>query len=186
MTTARPKLTATIQVSKDAVAVAYEFENVTGETVLLYDRLWSMANNALEDGWAYVEIRGTKALLKRALEPKPEGLMTDTPPVPYARPVPPGEKATGSFSVSLPLTRRSAYGSKMTAQQSRQVPVTVEELAFAVGWSLQPSKLPPYVKPVDIGEDKGMLLLSYETVLPIQRILLADPIRSQVPGIVSQ
>ncbi len=186
MTTAKPKLTATIDVSKDSVAVAYEFENLTGQTLLLYDRLWSMATNSLDDGWVYAEIRGSRALLKRAMEPKPEGFMTDTPPVPYARPIPPGEKATGSFSVSLPLRNRSAYGSRITARQSEDVQVSVAELAFAVGWSAEPSTYPPYLKPVDIGEDKGMLLLPYETVLQIQRILVADPIRSKLQGIVSQ
>lgn len=173
------RLNATIQPKPDSLEISYEFINSTDQAVLVFDRMWDRAKKAIDPEWADVEIRGTKALISRSLSKKPEGLFFDNPPVPYGREVAPGKSLSGKFSVKLPLEERFGfYNFIRQTGEWKEIPVT--EVAFALGWTLKPQSLPPGVKPVDVGEDKGLLLLPYEMLEPIEKLVISQPLRVTV------
>lgn len=168
-----------IQPKPDSLEISYEFVNPKDQPVLVFDRMWNRAKKAIDPEWANVEIRGTKALISRSLSKKPVDLSFDNPPVPYGREVAPGKSVSGKFSVALPLEERFGfYNFVRQTGEWKEIPVT--EVAFALGWALKPQTLPPAVKPVDVGEDKGLLLLPYEMLEPIEKLVISQPLRLAV------
>ena len=89
------------QERRRSLSVEYTFENPTDHPILVFDRLWDMHTNALHPNWAYVEIRGTRAAIKRDLDRMPEGLLHENPPVPStAGKLHPKPKAAAVLSAS--------------------------------------------------------------------------------------
>jgi len=176
------RLSAKFEFGPDTFQVEYTFENASNQTVLLFDRMWDFQTNAMNANWAYVEIRDGKALVKRALEIKPDTLMVEKPPVPYGREVLPGASLSGSFALPLPLKENQAYGTKLKPN-GQATPVRIQQIAFAVGWGVKPDNLPPGIKPVDVGADQGLLLLPYGSAKQIQRLLMATPMNTNLEGI---
>ena len=170
------RMKVNIQPKPDSLEISYEFLNPKDQPVLIFDRMWDREKKALDPEWANVEIRGTKALISRSLSKKPDGLHFDNPPVPYGREVAPPKTLRGKFTVPLPLEERFGfYNFIRQTGEWKEIPVT--EVAFALGWAMKPQAFPPAVKPVDVGEDKGLLLLPYEMLEPIEKLMISQPLR---------
>lgn len=176
------RLKVDIQPKPDSLEISYEFVNPKDQPVLVFDRMWDREKKAIDPEWVNIEIRGTKALISRTLSKKPAGLHFDNPPVPYGREVAPGGTLTGKFSVALPLKERFGFYN-FVRQSGEWKEIPVHEVAFALGWALKPTALPPAIQPVDVGEDKGMLLLPYEVVEPIQKLVISQPLRLTVSAL---
>lgn len=173
------RLKADIQPKPDSLQISYEFVNPTEQPLLVFDRMWDREKKALNPEWANVEIRGTKALISRALSKKPPDLHFDNPPVPYAREVPPGGTLSGKLDVPLPLAEHFGFYN-FIRQTGEWKEIPVSEVAFALGFAPKPAALPPGVKPVDVGDEKGLVLLSYELIESIQKLVISQPLRVAV------
>jgi hypothetical protein len=170
-----------IEPKPDSLNISYEFVNTQQQPVLVFDRMWDRQKQALDPNWAHVEIRATKALISRSVYKKPEGLRFDNPPVPYGRVVEPEQSLKGSFSVPLPLEEKfTFYNFVRQTGEMQDLPVT--EVAFALAWAPKPANLPPGIQPVDVGEDKGMLLLPYEMAISLQKLMISQPVRVNLTG----
>lgn len=175
------RLKVNIEPTPDSLNISYEFLNTQEQPVLVFDRMWDRQKQALDPDWAHVEIRGTKALVSRAAFKKPEGLHFDNPPVPYGREVAAGKTLVGKFSIKLPLEEKFTFYN-FVRQSGEWVDLPVTEVAFALAWCPKPVALPPGIKPVDVGEDKGMLLLPYESTISKQKLLISQPLRVSITG----
>lgn len=103
------QMQADIQATPEALEVSYVVKNESSEPVLLLDTLWTRQAKGYDPNWAFVEIRGSKALVKRIMETKPKGLAIDRPPVPFGRLLEPGATLDGKFKLPLPLAASNPY-----------------------------------------------------------------------------
>ncbi|HLG98925.1 MAG TPA: hypothetical protein VKX49_21620 [Bryobacteraceae bacterium] len=163
------------------VEFEYSLENTASQTILVFDRLWDMQTNTLKPDWAYVEIHESAATIKRAIEPLPKGLHIENPIVPYGREISPHSKASGRFSLGLPLTESGAY-SGFLYPGAQQKPGAIREIRFEVGWCPKPVSLPPALHPVEMNGET-LWLLPYGLVSMLQQIARSSPFQLDVPGL---
>lgn len=167
------QLETKIEAGEGGVKIAYSLENLGSAPLLVFDRMWDNEKGALDPNWAYVEIRGGRALVKRMMETPPQGLRVSEPKVPYGREVAPGAKAEGTVTLPAPLTERSAYDSfTHTSKQFADAPVSA--VGFALGYAPKPENLPPAFKPVELNGEK-LLLLDRAHVATIQKTAAGQP-----------
>jgi len=167
------RLETRIEQSADSLAVSYSLLNSTPKPLLLFDRMWDRKTGALNPNWAYVEIRGGRALIKRIMEPVPDSLDVNNPERPHAREIAPGAKAEGKFVLSLPLTERGAYD-QFTHASKEFDETAVTAAGFVLGWAEKPDNLSPAYKPVELNGEK-LLLLSDGLIASIQRTATGEP-----------
>ena len=172
-----------LEVTPEAMQISYVVRNESTEPILLLDTHWNRKAKAFDPDWALVEIRGSKALIKRIMETKPKGLMIEHPPVPYGREVAPGASLEGKFSVPFPLTAFNPYDFYvMPGATAREVDVT--DIGFMLAWTTVPPE------PVDRSMAKlvrdGITLqpFTYYFLDGKQRFLTSEPVKVQVKGIV--
>jgi hypothetical protein len=173
-----------IEAGATGVSIRYSLTNTSSEPILVFDRMWDSEKGALDPNWAYVEIRGGRALVKRLMENPPAGLRVSEPKVPYGRQVAPGAKAEGTVALPAPLTERGAYDSfTHTSKQFTDAQVTA--VGFAIGYAVKPKNLPPAFKPVELNGEK-LLLLDRAMVGSIQKTAASEPDKQSVAARVKQ
>lgn len=89
----------------DALVVRYTLHGVGKAPIWVLDQLFSTEPSGryhLEPARAYVEARDGVLVLSRALMPVPDDVDVESPEVPCARKLSPGETLTGELRVSLP------------------------------------------------------------------------------------
>ena len=173
-----------IEAGATGVSVRYSLTNTGAEPILVFDRMWDNEKGALDPNWAYVEIRGSRALVKRLMENPPAGLRVSEPKVPYGREIAPGAKAEGAVTLPAPLTERGAYDAfTHTSRQFADARVTA--VGFALGYAPKPKNLPPVFKPVELNGEK-LLLLDRAMVGSIQKTATSEPSKQSVPARVKQ
>jgi hypothetical protein len=173
-----------IEVSAAGVNIRYSLTNAGAEPVLVFDRMWDNEKGALDPNWAYVEIRGGRALVKRMMENPPPGLRVSEPKVPYGRELAPGAKAEGSLSLPAPLTERGAYDN-FTHPSKQFADAQVSAVGFALGYAAKPKNLPPAFKPVELNGEK-LLLLDRALVASIQKTAASEPAAQSIAARVKQ
>ncbi len=173
-----------IEAGAGAVSIRYSLANTGTEPILVFDRMWDNEKGALDPAWAYVEIRGGRALVKRMMENPPAGLRVSEPKVPYGREVAPGAKAEGTVALPLPLTERGAYDS-FTHASKQFGDSQVTAVGFAIGYAAKPKNLPPAFKPVELNGEK-LLLLDRGMVASIQKTAASEPAQQSVAARVKQ
>jgi hypothetical protein len=169
-----------VQSTPDRLEFEYWFENPSEQTVLVFDRLWSMQANALEPNWAYVEIRNGRAEVSRHMEMLPQGLRHENPTVPYGREIAPLARGGGKFYLELPLKQHGEYDA-FRHQRIEFQPAEVHDLVFSMGWCPKPSQLPPGIQSVEM-HGETLWLLPYSLVAAIQLSAHAPAVRVEVPG----
>ncbi|MBN8730237.1 MAG: hypothetical protein J0L64_06820 [Acidobacteria bacterium] len=167
------QLESKIEAGEGGVKIAYTLTNLSGGPILVFDRMWDNEKGAIDPNWAYVEIRGGRALVKRMMENPPQGLRVSEPKVPYGREVAPGAKAEGTIALAAPLTERGAYDSfTHTSKQFADAPVSA--IGFALGYAPKPANLAPAFQPVELNGEK-LLLLDRAHVATIQKTATGEP-----------
>ena len=179
-----PVLETKIEVGAAGVNIRYTLANTGSEPMLVFDRMWDNEKGALDPNWAYVEIRGGRALVKRMMEAPPAGLRVSEPKVPYGREIAPGAKAEGTVSLPAPLTERGAYDS-FTHASKEFADTQVSAVGFALGYAAKPKNLPSAFKPVELNGEK-LLLLDRAMVSSIQKAASSEPTTQSVPARVKQ
>lgn len=136
-------------VAGDKLKVEYLVVNRSKVPVYLFDVMSNRGADGLNTNWVYADIDGGTAMLKRAMAPMPKDEFVEFPHVPYARELAPGARASGSFSIVLPLKQSEPYGPRDEKFQT----VEVAELEVAIGWSPKAAMQAqlPGTKPVKIG-----------------------------------
>lgn len=162
--------------------VKYMVVNRSSETIFVFDRMWDLDTDRLAVNWSYVEISGKKAVLKRALEPKPAGLAMEELPEPYGREIAPGKHATGSFQVALPLEQSGAYD--FTTQPKLDRIVNIENLELHIGWCRK-KELGEYVSSVaPVKADSEILWpFSFHNIEEVQKVAKSAPIAIRLRGL---
>ena len=173
-----------IEAGTSGVNIRYSLTNAGVEPILVFDRMWDNEKGALDPNWAYVEIRGGRALVKRMMENPPVGLRVSEPKVPYGREVAPGAKAEGTVSLPAPLTEHGAYDS-FTHPSKQFADSQVSAVGFVIGYASKPKNLPPAFKPVDLNGEK-LLLLDRAMVSSIQKSAASEPAQQNVAAKVKQ
>ncbi|MEP7363804.1 MAG: hypothetical protein ABI972_11160 [Acidobacteriota bacterium] len=173
-----------IEAGAAGVSIRYSLTNSSSEPILVFDRMWDNEKGALDPNWAYVEIRGGRALVKRMMENPPDGLRVSEPKVPYGREVAAGAKAEGIVSLPVPLTERGAYDS-FTHASKKFTDTQVSAVGFALGYATKPKNLPPAFKPVELNGER-LLLLDRAMVASIQKVAASDPANQSVAARVKQ
>jgi hypothetical protein len=164
----------------DQLEFEYSFENTSSQPILVFDRMWDMQAQALSQDWAYVEIRGSAAVVKRRMEALPWGLHIENPTVPYGREIQPSARGGGKFYLPLPLKECGEYDG-FVRRGAWAKPEPVHEVAFELGWSPKPASLPPGIQPVEMNGET-LWLLPYGLVTTIQRTAITAPVRVDVSG----
>lgn len=162
--------------------VTYTLVNRSSETVFVFDRMWDLDKDRLDINWSYVEFSGKKAILKRALEPKPAGLAMEELPEPYGRELRPGKRATGSFQVALPLKQSGAYD--FTTQPKLDRTVDIEDLELHIGWCRK-KEFGTYASSVaPVKEGSEMLWpFSFHNIEEVQKIAKSPTIHMRLRGL---
>jgi hypothetical protein len=175
-------LQSKMEAGPDAIEISYRVTNGSAEPILLLDQLWNKQAKGFDPNWAYVEIRGSKALIKRVMETKPKGLAMDFPPVPYGRLIAPGATLEGKFAVPLPLTAANPYTYYVTPKAAPQ-PVQLTGLGFMLAWTTPPPE-PVHPSMAKIEHD-GMVLqpFTYYYLEGKQRFLTSEPKEIALPGV---
>ncbi len=171
-----------IEVGPDAIEISYAVTNGSNEPILLLDQLWNKKSKGFDPNWAFVEIRGGKALIKRIMETKPKGLAIEFPPVPYGRLIAPGTTLEGRFRVPLPLTAANPYTFYVMPKATPQ-PVQLTGLGFMLAWTTPPPE-PVHPSMTRIEHD-GMVLqpFTYYYLEGKQRFMTSEPKELSVPGV---
>lgn len=177
------QMQAQFEVTPEEIQVAYVVKNESTEPIMLLDTHWNRKAKAFDPNWALVEIRGSKALLKRIMETKPKGLMIEHPPAPYGRELAPGDSLEGKFTVPLPLVAFNPYDFYVMPDATSQE-VDITDVGFMMAWTTVPPE------PLDRSMRKivrdGMTLqpFSYYFLEGKQRFLMSEPVKLQAKGIV--
>jgi|GEM_PF-3177054 len=173
---------AEILAADDGVKISYVVHNHSETPILVLDRLWNRKMKSFDPNWAFVEIRGSKALIKRVMEPKPQGLIVERPPVPYGREVAPGEKAEGSFTLPVPLRADGSYDAYVMPNAVEQE-VEVTDIGFMLAWTTKPKEiLSPAMRLVKNGEET-LQPFQYHVLDGAQRFLTSSPATVRIKGI---
>ncbi len=176
-----PTIQIQVKVDPTRLAVTYTVHNTGKEPVVVFDRMWDMAKEAMDANWVYVEVQQGSANLKRAMELKPRGLSVEQPPVPYGRELAGGASTTGGFELPLPLSERSAYG-QYVSNQGTASEVVVHQVSLALGWAPVPLPYAP-PKPVTVaGED--LLYVDYASVASAQRTVTSQPVKVTATAVI--
>lgn len=173
---------AKIEAGTDALEISYRVTNGSSEPILILDQFWSKKAKGFDPDWAFVEIRGSKALVKRVMETKPKGLAIDFPPVPYGRSLAPGAQLEGKFRVALPLTAVNPYTFYVSPKAAPQ-PVDLTGVGFMLAWTtVPPEPLHPSMTRI---EHEGMVLqpFTYYFLEGKQRFLTSEPKELSIKGV---
>ncbi len=146
--------------------VHYSVINKTDVPVLVFDRMRNLRTGEPDPNWAFLEIAGGRAVLKRAMEDPHAPLMKENIPAPYAREVPKGGAVFGSFQVAVPLRQSDANG-----QLDRKAPAVTEidQLEMWVGWCPKSELRSASLAPRKFGADL-VWIPSYLDILEVQKI----------------
>lgn len=171
-----------IEATDDALTVSYTVRNGSNEAILILDRLWNRKIKDFDPNWAFVEIRGSKALVKRVMEQKPRGLIVERPPVPYGRELAPGAELTGEFTLPLPLKADGSYDAYVMPNAVEQQ-VDLTDVGFMLAWTIKPAEpVPPSMRLVKRGEET-LQPFAYHILDGQQRFLTSAPQTVQIKGI---
>lgn len=176
------QMQATLELKPEALEISYVVKNESSETVLLLDQLWNRKMKGFDPSWAFVEIRGSKALVKRIMETKPVGLVAERPPVPYGRMLEPGSSLEGKISLPVPMAASNPYAFYVTPDLVDQE-VDLTDVGFMVAWTtVPPEPLDPSMRRV---EREGMVLqpFTYYYLEGKQRFLTSEPQKMKLKGI---
>lgn len=110
--------------------VDYSIINRAGVPIFVFDRFWDRRRKTLDVDQSSIDIVGSKAVIRRALLPMPDNVLVEHPDAALGREVAPGETATGSFQVSLPLEQSDPYG----INEGERRPTDIDSLQLAIGW----------------------------------------------------
>lgn len=169
---AEPDVQFEYKLNADSLEINYFVSNRSDGPIFIFDRLWNMETQSLDHNWVYVDIEDRVAILKRQMELLPRGLRFENPPVPYARELLPGQRATARFKVGLPLVETGPYDHIVKRGERRDV--AINKLEFRLGWCPKPiaSAIPPGVTPVEINGEL-LWLLPYGLVANLQIVTRA-------------
>jgi len=181
-TMTEPVLAVDFHVGPDQLEISYAITNDSDATVLVFDSMYDMTAEALDKNWAYADFAGGSALIKRQMELLPQGLTFENPPVPYAREIAPSQKATGRFTLPLPIKATGPY--LPILRRTEPVQVDVASIQLQVGWCAKPKwdPLPPYVSHVEL-EGQNLIMMPYSVVAGMQKTVRSAPRPIQVRGI---
>jgi hypothetical protein len=169
------------QADEQSLKVSYTVINGSSEPVLVLDRMWDRKAKALNPNWAYVDVRGNRALIKRVMDPKPLKMVVEHPRVPYGRKVLPGERLKGEFALSLPLTAFGQYDFFLKPNAVLE-DVELVEVGFMLAWTTVPAEpLPPQMQKVEIAGEE-LQPISYHVLEGAQRFLTSEPQKVKVAG----
>lgn len=159
--------------------VEYTVVNHSQSVIYVLDRMWDREKNKLDTDWAYADISGKAAGLKRALEPVPRGLIAEDPRVPYGREVAPGQSVTSSFRVTLPLKQNGEYDNFHKRKPAQTV--EVDSLALQVGWCPKAAmnEAPPENARVKIGGE-SLWLFGYHELEKCQQLARSAPVAARL------
>jgi hypothetical protein len=177
------KLKAEIQVQAEAIEVTYTVANESSEPVIILDRFFDRRKKSFDANWAYVEIRGGKALIKRAMERKPDTLPIEHPQTPYGRELKPGESLEASFSVPVPLEATNPYLFYSTPNAVTEE-VQLTDIGFLLAWTaVPPEPLHPSMRKIE-HDGETLQPFSYYYLDGKQRFLMAEPVTATIKGLV--
>jgi hypothetical protein len=176
------RMEAEFEVAGQILNVSYKVMNGSSEAILVLDRMWDKKAKAFNPNWAYVEIRGNRALVKRVMEAKPLKMVVEHPPVPYGREVKPGERLEGKFALTLPLAAVGAYDFFLKPNAVVEE-VEVTELGFMLAWTTKPSEpLHPSMQKVT-RDGEELQPFTYVILEPKQRFVTSEPRKIQFKGL---
>ena len=176
------RMEAEFEVADQSLNISYTVKNGSSEAILVLDRMWDKKAKAFNPNWAYVEIRGSRALVKRVMEAKPLKMVVEHPPVPYGREVKPGERLEGKFALTLPLAAVGAYDFFLKPNAVVEE-VTITELGFMLAWTTTPSEpLHPSMQRV-VRDGEELQPFAYAILEPAQRFVTSEPRKIQFKGL---
>ncbi|MFP2927538.1 hypothetical protein ACLESO_20545 [Pyxidicoccus sp. 3LG] len=163
--------------TQDALVVRYSLHGEGKSPVWVLDQLFRTSpagHYHLEPERAYVEARDGVLVLSRALVKVPDDLDVESPEVPCARRLAPGETLTGEIRVPLPPREDMPYrkGGPLDLAALRSVRVRVGYLVDA-----------PELRFRDVKDDQGRTCrsLSYGTAVTRQQLAEAGPLPLPAP-----
>jgi hypothetical protein len=157
----------------------YSVVNNTSSPIVVFDRMRNLRTGEPDPNWAFVDIVGSLAVLKRAMEPSDVPLMMENIPVPYAREIPPGGTAAGSFQLVAPLRQSDPYH-RMRNTALRKAEVAKVEMW--VGWCPKSELKEAAFESRIIGGDR-VWVPSYLDVEAVQKIAKSAPFALRLRGL---
>jgi hypothetical protein len=112
--------------------IEYSVTNRSGKPIFIFDRLWSAHAHTIDANWAYVQIIGKTAIIRRLMETMPPGVHMETPPEPYGREIAPKATATGVFKIQLPISEWGPFD-RMLGRTPGET-VSIDKIALEIGW----------------------------------------------------
>ena len=146
--------------------VEYSVINKSDVPILVFDRMRNLRTGEPDPNWAFVDISGGEAILKRAQEKMPKTMTMENNPVPYAREIPPGGTAAGHFQLAAPLRQSDPYH-QLRGKALRTVDVNKAQMW--VGWCPKSELHEAAREPRILGGDR-VWIPSYWDVEAVQRI----------------
>ena len=159
----------------ETLEVGYSLRNITGAPIYVFDRMWSMQNNALNKDWAYIDIGNKQALVARQAWPIPPGLRVENPEAPYGRVVPVDGEVKGIVKLKLPLAETNPYAG-IVHRGGQRVESQVEELAFRLAWA--PVSAVSNGKTVEV-EGEKLVYFPHAVVIRAQHLATSSTYRTQ-------
>ncbi|TCJ13851.1 hypothetical protein EZJ19_09970 [Parasulfuritortus cantonensis] len=165
------ELAFVVRQGQDALACEYRGINRADTRILIFDRLYSMANRELAAGWYYSALNAGRIELSQAVFPLPHGLHHENPEVPYGRELGAGEAFEGRFQVPLPVPDRTPYPTLL--HRSGTAPGDFTELRFTLGWAPLPAALPSAIAAIE-RDGERLWLLPYRLALGLQQLVSVE------------
>lgn len=160
--------------------VQYSVVNKTNSPIVVFDRMRNLRTGEPDPNWAFVDIIGRTAVLKRAMEPTGGPVMMENIPEPYAREILPGETATGSFQLAVPLRQSDPYGRIPRGRTLRTV--EVDKVEIWVGWCPKSELKAASREKTKIGDDL-VWIPSYLDIELVQKTAKSAPIAIRLRGL---
>ncbi|MEZ4407958.1 MAG: hypothetical protein R3A52_16005 [Polyangiales bacterium] len=175
-----------LAVSHESMRVAYAVRNASSTPVLVLDRRWDPALEALDPAWVEVDLADVTAWLSRMHVVVPPEVLLSEPRLPYGRVLDAGAVSETELTVALPLQERGSLDAVY-----EQGPVegdagltSVDALLMRVGWVAMPSvdTLPPESRDEVVIEGERLHWLSKEFLDEAQRVARSEPVAVTLVG----
>jgi hypothetical protein len=178
---AKPEVVVTFQptYAGGKLKIRYSVVNKTDAPVVVFDRMRNLRTGEPDPNWAFVDIAGHTAVLKRAMEPTGGPVMMENIPEPYAREIVPGGTVAGSFTLPTPLNQSDPYGKIPKGTLLRKV--EVDKMEMWVGWCPKAKLKAASREATKIGDDL-VWIPSYLDIELVQKIAKSAPSNIRLPA----
>ncbi len=170
----------------ERVAFRYAVQNESTEAVMVLDRRWDAARDAMDRDWVEVDLAGTGCVLTRAHVVPPRNVRVSEPRLPYGRVVDPGERSESVIELALPIEERGTLDAALDLGPVRGDAglAMIDAVVLRVGWIPMPSvdALPPASQRELVIDGERLRWLSAGRLAASQRVAQSEPVAVTLVG----